>query len=578
MAGPGQADSVQDDLFGQMVELVPIILEEMDPEKPGVPYGKAPNLHNMGPSYMFSFLYKTRRPDNPYFNDKRLLKASIEMCDHIVETNQSGLEWPMYNLCQTYELLRDELPAATVRRWKEGARYYANHRGIRPYFFTSFNHEAWNALAVYRAGQVFGEPGWVEQGRFLMDRLLEIQHPMGYWEEGPHHGPSIKYNQLMLEPIIIYADYSGDKAALAAARKLADFMIRYSLPDGSLSGAIDGRQGYFLSYFGSTLYGLDRWPQGKSLNRKLIEVRKRYSSFSPNDKFYSLSDWYAYFGMFCLVDEFRSIVPSTPTEPLPQSVNGYLAEDHRDGFDAGIIRNHDWCVILSGIFSDIPKVGESMFRLERQSRLDVWHEKTGLIIGGGHNMPRKNPPLANVFMMTGFRGDSDFGDMVGDDYNGFRSLYFPRAVSTDISLESSRLHLVFGQGDIDFTVRPISESRLDIDYDYEVFKLDKMLVQLPVVVFGGGGIEIDGAVHSGKDRQLIRESIEIENPFLKSRVRITIPQGHEARFRYPIEALRWYVPLKVPQRYESVYTIGLISLKIDKPHGKGRGTFELDIR
>jgi len=539
-------DRAPAELFRQMVELVPIVFADMDSTQPGVAYSRAPNLHTQGPSYLLAFLYKTDRPDNPYYGDKRLFDTAVAMCNHIVATNQDGLEWPMYDVCQVYDLLKAELPETT--------------------------------LAVYRAGQVFGRPDWMDQGRFLMRRLLEIQTPLGYWEEGPHHGPSMKYNQLMLDPILLYADYSGDEQALAVGKKLADFMIRYSLPDGSFSGALDGRQSYFLSYFGTTVYGLDRWPAGKTLNRLLIATRKRYRSFSPKSKYYSLSDWYAYFGIFCLVDAYRSIVPEAPEEPLPQSRNGYVVEDHSCGFDACLVREHDWCVVLSGIFSDIPKVSRSIYRLERQSRIDIWHEKTGLVIGGGHNMTGARLPLANAALLTGFGGDMDFGEMVGDDFSLFRSLYYPRAVKTSVVSGVPRLHLVFGQGTVDFAVRPVSGERLDIEYCYDVYRLQKMYIQLPVVVFAGGELRVDGREFSGRDKVPVKRSLTVENPFMGSRVKITVPGGSEARLRWPISPMRWYIPLKVRQRYEPVYRIALLSLKIDRPHGKGKGTFRLEIQ
>ncbi|MBN2290043.1 MAG: hypothetical protein JXQ83_11975, partial [Candidatus Glassbacteria bacterium] len=365
-----------DALMSQVVGFAAIALEERDPDTPGICYAKSPNEHNQTPCYPLAYLYKTPHRLNPYYGDKKIREAAVAICDYIAGI-RSTLEWPLYSLCQVYGLLEDELDPERKKQWLDYAEYYAGTRGIRPYFYTSFNHEAWNALAVLRAGQVFGRPEWEEQGRRLMRQLLKVQTDLGYFDEGPHHGPSLKYNQTQLAPMLLFADYSGDRLVLASARKLADFMIRYSFPDGSPMGTFDGRQSWSLGYYGTLCYGLDRWPQGKELNRRIYRTRKKWGFLDPHDKHYNLSDWYAYFGFGFLLDEYLSLKPEAPAALLPQDEDGYLLVESGPSFNGGVARQHGWIVALSGINSDIPRVAESVYRLERQSRVDVWHEKTG---------------------------------------------------------------------------------------------------------------------------------------------------------------------------------------------------------
>ena len=231
LAAPDEETEIAEAMIKQLVGFAAIALEERDPDNPGICYAKRPNEHNQTPCYPLAYLYKTPHKLNPYYGKTDIRDAAVAICDYIAEI-ESTLEWPLYSLCQVYGLLEDELDPERKKRWQDYAEVYVGTRGIRPYFYTSFNHEAWNALAVLRAGQVFGRPDWEEQGRRLMHQLLKVQTELGYFDEGPHHGPSMKYNQTQLAPMLLFADYAEDEKVLAASKKLADFMIRYSFPDG----------------------------------------------------------------------------------------------------------------------------------------------------------------------------------------------------------------------------------------------------------------------------------------------------------------------------------------------------------
>jgi len=568
-----------DDLMKQLVGFSRIALEEMDPAKPGVCYARMPNEHNQTPCYPLAYLYKTKHPLNPYYGDRKVRDQAIAICDHIVEV-ESTLEWPLYSLSQVYALLEDELDNAHKDSWLDYATYYMGTRGSKPYFYTSFNHEAWNATAILRAGQVFGKAEWVDRAKRLMHQLIKVQNELGYFDEGPHHGPSMKYNQTQLAPMLIFVDYTGDQKVLAAAKKLADFMIRYSFPDGSTIGCFDGRQSWSIGYYGTLCYGLDRWPLGKEHNRRIWRTRKKWGMIDPESKYYNLSDWYAYFGFGFLLDEYLSLRPDTPSSALPQDTDGYLRYEQSSSFAGGVARNFGWMVAISAINSDIPRVAQSVYRLERQSRLDVWHEKTGLIIGGGHNKRETEVPLANFHLLTGYNGvDCDFGRLSGGEWHDRRAVYIPRAVKADIALERQILCESYGQGDLSFNVVPLDESHLRIVFEYDVFTTRKLFVQLPLIVYYNSSISLDGHSLTEKgELRKVRKQVDISNPTTGTLVRITVPEGLEAALRPPILPLRWYGGDHGVQRYEPFYDIRLLSVKVDAPKGKGSGKFTVTIR
>lgn len=567
-----------DDLMKQLVGFCKIVLEDMDPAQPGVCYARMPEEHNQTPCYPLAYLYKTKHPLNPFYGNKEIRDQAIAICDHIVKKN-SVLEWPLYSLSQVYELLEQELDELHKQSWLGYAKQYMETRGIRPFFYTSFNHEAWNATAILRAGQVFNIPGWTERATRLMHQLIKVQNELGYFDEGPHHGPSMKYNQAQLAPMLLFVDYSGDEEVLASAKKLADFMIRYSFPDGSLMSCFDGRQDWYIGYFGSLCYGMDRWPLGKEHNRRIWRTRKKWDIFSTESKYYNLSDWYAYFGFGFLLDEYRSLQPDAPVTLLPQDSDGYILYEESNSFAGGVAGNYGWMTALSAINSNIPKIGSSIYRLERQSRLDIWHEKTGLIIGGGHNMRESEVPLANFHLLTGYNEvDCDFGRLTGGNWYDKLAVYIPRAVTADISLERQILEESYGQGDVSFIVTPIDEENLQISFSYDLFSLKELYVQLPLIVYYNTVITLDGKHPENEERvNEVNGWVELINPTTGTRIRISVPEGLDAALRPPVQPLRWYAGDHGVQRFEPFYDIRLLSVRIDKPEGKGRGEFIINI-
>jgi hypothetical protein len=569
---------VSDTLVRQMVGFVDVIIEESDPVNPGIVYAKAPDDHNQNPCYPLAWLYKTKHPLNPYFGNTDLRDRALAICDRIVKI-KSRLEWPCYVLCQIYEMLGDEISPLRKEQWKEYVQYYVEFRGQRPFGYTSPNHEAWNALAVLRAGQVFDQPSWQALGRRAMNQLVKLQNTLGYFDEGSHHGPSTKYNQLQLAAMLLFADYAQDKPVEAAAKKLSDFMLRYSFPDGWTSGALDGRQNGYVGYFGTLCYGWDRWPEHKTLTRRIFETRSRLGMLSPESEFFNLSDWYSYFGSWFVVDEYLAQQPDAPSAPLPQDSNGYLVTDSGPTFEGGAARNHDWMVIVSAINSHVPLIGQSLYRLDRQSRLDIWHQDVGLVVGGGHNLRGNEVALANAIVLTDWHDVSCEYGFFGETENYYDRLttYVPRALKADITLERQRLIESFGQGDVAFEVQPLGNGRLNVAYEYDLANTEKLIVQLPLVVYHDTRVLVDGELFGGQEAMSVSDEVTLYSPSSGTTVKVTPPAGCSAKIRPPVHPIRWYKDDNVSNRYRPYYGINLLSVQIDNPSGRNGGRFKLEI-
>src|SRR5579872_3935145 len=169
-------------LMKEIVDYTNQALHDMDPHQIGFIPRNTDHTNDFNACYMLAFLYKTPSPLNPYYGKREARDKAIAIADRLVATN-SSLEWPLYLLAQTYSLLKSDISDEKTREWKAFVAGYVATRGMEPFFYTSPNHEAWNAMAIYRAGQAFGERRWMAIGAGLMHDLMKMQTPLGYFDE-----------------------------------------------------------------------------------------------------------------------------------------------------------------------------------------------------------------------------------------------------------------------------------------------------------------------------------------------------------------------------------------------------------
>jgi hypothetical protein len=353
-------------------------------------------------------------------------------------------------------------------------------------------------------------------------------------------------------------------------------MIRYSFPDGSTVGAFDGRQSWGL---GKIAYGLDRWPKGKELNRRVYKSWQKFGLLEAGSRYAFSTDMGKFWNGYWLVDEYLSLMPDAPVEPLPQDLPEYRVVETGPTFSGGLVRKKDWMVAISAVLSDIAHLSGSVYRLDRQSRLDIWHEKAGLIVGGGSNrVERGDVPLANFILLTGYRDvRSDFGKLEGGSELDKRATYFPRAVEAKFGSEGWTLRESFGQGDVQFEVCPLNDSVLTVKYEYDVFSCKALFFQLPLIIFHDSEILVDGGFYSGDKLKTVENDLVISNPITRTEVKVSPPVGARSAVRPFIEPLRSYGVLIEKQYHQPYYQICLLSVRIDSPEGKGSGEYRIEV-
>src|ERR1019366_1926411 len=146
-------------------------------------------------------LYTKRHPDNPHYQDKKMLALALRLGDLFASENEKGRfrprldsDWDTYIWLEAYRLLDRELGVERRARWRRAIEeniapivpnaierldfpWYQS-----PFISTSPNHYGQWAQLLYLAGEVFGKPEWVKLGTQILHRFAAVeQAPDGYW-------------------------------------------------------------------------------------------------------------------------------------------------------------------------------------------------------------------------------------------------------------------------------------------------------------------------------------------------------------------------------------------------------------
>jgi hypothetical protein len=536
----------------RLLEQVELLLGQVDPAT-GEVHGTDTFLRRQRFSYPLAYIYATDFDGNRLRGDRQLLEAALSIAESVFATQtdkggfdpgdeiEQGDSWSAYYLIRTAEMLGPEvLGAGGWAKWKERLGRWAEGLGSRPFFFCSPNHEAWKTCTLDAAGRVFDEARWRDAAAFQVTQLLRYQMPLGYWEENRQHGPSMSYNYVMGAPLHIYWRASGRDDVLAGLKRLVDFMARYALPDGSTSGALDGR---VIHTFGRVAHCCSVTPRGLRLNELGAEKWSPRARATGDEKGRAKA---TPSGLAGAPDTIR-FLEDGPSEPLGAETDEWFAEDHDGNFHALARRQGAWHLTLSGTFSDMPKESDNIYRLERQSRIDLWHERTGLLIGGGSVHRSVSTHLANLFVDTGYFAEVDFGLTAGRWPEAERATYYPRLANVARDGGASLLQLTFAHAQGDVRLQPASQAEFDVDVELASSGLRGAWLGLPLVIFGDAELRCgEGRLGSDGDRPVVvRGEIEVSSSRLGPGWSLVLPSGAEARLHAPFNPSNAHKPGKV---------------------------------
>lgn len=330
--------------------------------------------------------WSTQSPDNPYYHDRKLLDAIVAAGDALIEdADEDGqwvfrkkdgstwgkiyMPWTYSAWIKAYSLVREGMTADQRKRWDEALIHgYTNISKTQ--LSKVHNIPANHAMGLYIAGQVFDRPEWRRQSKEFMARVIAEQDPAGFWSE--NHGPVVMYGSVYTDALGTYYAVSHDESVLPAIERAVGFYANFIYPDGSAVETVDERNPY---------HGGLRWPnlaftctaEGRGFVMQQLDLlAAKGREVSPENM-----------APFIVYGQEGSTVPTAAQE----SDRTFVLSDNK----ALIRRKGSWFVCLSAYCCPIPK---SRWIQDRQNFASIWHDRVGLIVGGGNT---KLQPLWSNF-------------------------------------------------------------------------------------------------------------------------------------------------------------------------------------
>ena len=550
-------------------------------------------------AHIFLALYQTEHPANPYVGKPETAGAYRRLVDGWLRKWEASLgdgepyrfpEWCNFIMCRGLERLGGELDAAMRERMQELLVGFVEKDLPRPFFFTAPNHEIWKLVVVHLAGRLFDRPEWCDQAVFEAEQMIAWQTPEGFWEEGRHHGPSMSYNYTMLSGVAVLAAESGSPKLLDAATRLARFMGRWGFPDGTTVGAFDGRQ---VTAPGRACPGMERSPESLTCMQRGMAFWDERGWLDPENTDSPAfrqrkNDWGAAEALLYYTapdpTEAAAGGPGCSAGPLPIDADGTTLEHHAATFDATMVRRGPWVVALSSQLSDVPKDTQFIYRLERQSRISIWHERASVVIGGGHSLLTAEHPLYNAWVEPGYHAEPAGYAKTNDDAGSpamarRRSKYYPRAASSGAADNAVWLELVFAHATVRFTLEPAGEE-LVIRFHYETVAVEELRVALPMLLWGDATASVDGRELPRSDAPAegtVEREVAVETPLFGTKATLSTPGAGRSRVRYPVTPTRSYRESGGKTPPEGFFTLAFVETVLEPPGRVGAGEWRLRI-
>ena len=339
--------------------------------------------------YPLAAAWAIEDPDNPWYHKSELLDAVMLAGDKLIaEQKPSGkwifrkkdnstwgdiyMPWTYTRWVRAYALIRDAMPTDRRDKWEKAITLGMEGIAREEMKKRLANIPCMNAMGLYLAGKLMNRPEWCEKATAYEHKVVDYQSPCGFWSE--HAGPVVMYNQVYLDALGVYYAISGDKYVLPALQRAAKFHAIMTYPDGTPVETVDERNGYQSSVLVPNV-GFTFSPEGRALLKQQIDRREKKTD-SPIS-----------------ADLAASLILYGEVGPLAESNNDasenrvQVLADH----NGMTTRRGPWFACLSAYHTN---PSQSRWIQDRQNVVSLFHDKTGLILGGGNT---KLQPLWSTF-------------------------------------------------------------------------------------------------------------------------------------------------------------------------------------
>lgn len=435
--------------LNELASKVPKILKSFDAETGRFGSGIW-ECRDQHPMYALAVAYAT--PGSRYFHDEKLLHVIVKAGDLLIKnTDAEGrwiyqkkdgstwgmtwMPWTYSRWIRTFELIQDRMPLESRVAWSRAltlgytwiSKNLSNSEG------NIHNISTHQSMGLYIACKTLDHPAWCQQATDYLMKVVNAQSEAGYWSEGG--GPVVLYNFEYVEALgIYYAVSGGNQQVLNSLEKSAAFHRHFTYPDGKNIETIDQRNAY----------------------RDKVETGNVGFTFSAVGRSYLQNQWsHLVVGNLSpdLIASFLVYGREGPIEENDAGKQTFVLTE--GGIDrAAIVRDGPWFIAVSAYTAPI---GKSRWSQDRQNIISIYHEKTGLIIGGGNT--KLQPAWSNFTI-----GDTNLLSYSSTDENPDflpkGELYHVPSAAELILEPETRLDLTYGPEINRIRVRPENDHSL----------------------------------------------------------------------------------------------------------------------
>jgi len=300
--------------------------------------------------------------------------------------------WVYSRWIRAYHLVGKAMPDDARKKWDEGL--LLGYEGISEKAMRHVhNIPAHHSMGLYCAAMVFDRDEWKQQSKEFMAKVVAEQSPHGWWPE--HKGPVVAYNFVYSEALGVYYSMSRDEDVLESLERASRYHANYTYPDGSPVETVDGRNPYHeglrLRGGGFTFLAIGRGYIAQQHRHHLAAGEE----FNP--------DYAAHLLLYGEEGE------------VEETAAGRDRHVYQMGDEALTVRRKPWFCCLSAFVCELPG---NRWGQDRQNFVSVFHDKVGLIIGGGNTKLQplwSNFTVGDTSLMKHAQGESDpdFGPFEG---------------------------------------------------------------------------------------------------------------------------------------------------------------------
>lgn len=364
-----------------------------------------------------AFLALQADPRNPWFGRGDLLDLAFVagerlLVDHaeIGVTQVKPSHFTIYPMPSLYHLAAEQAGAARRNRWRELMarnlkqveatvdRCWQTLGRPAPHAGTGPNHFfGWIAVG-YAEAQALGDDRMLRKLENAMLKHLAIQLPIGYFPE--HDGPAVMYQTVSLEGVAEFHACKRLPTVEKALHRGVDFFLHTMYPDLRGIETFDERNR--LSYRANPLGALVWTPAGRRLLSRLMELRaverterlRTPQSNTGGDRSLRGVNWWPLGGLYRTLEQSREAARRGKLTEKPLPVDPPRASWTLE--NRGLVRHaQPWFYALSAWCNTA--LPGNPYHLERNQAFSLYHDKVGLIVGGGND--KRAPHNATIHVV-----------------------------------------------------------------------------------------------------------------------------------------------------------------------------------